>query len=356
MPPEASDFRLRGRWIEKRLRNGLLIPTWEPPMPRIPDTILECIFYLYPSQQAAELGESAGGCGFFLLVPFERAKRNHLIAVTNRHVINHGGCTLRINTKDGKCFPVDSNERDWFNHPAGDDVSILLVDFPIKFECMGIEYQKDQFITQGKIQEFDIGPGEDVFTVGRFVSHEGKQQNTPVVRFGNIAQMPIEPIKQDHGFLQESYLVEGRSVGGYSGSPVFMYIPSFAARPDKGKQVSSNFYGPWLLGVNWGHLNDWKPVCDKEGEPTGTMKVPQNSGMMGVVPIWKLIEMIEDPEMVARRKKQEIKILGEGPPVSSSDHVADIKSEPPAMADNPSHKEDFTSLANAAARKRQPNG
>jgi hypothetical protein len=291
----------------------------ESPMPRIPDNTLECVFYLYPSLASAENGERQGGCGFFMTVPFERAERNHLYAITNRHVIENGSCTLRINNKDGRCFPIDSDERKWFHHQEGDDLSILLVDFPTQFECVSIEYEPSAFITKEKIDAFDIGIGEEAFTVGRFINHEGKQRNAPVVRFGNISQMPIEPIKQDNGHLQDSYLVEGRSVGGFSGSPVFSYIPSFALRPKTGKQVSSAFYGPWLLGVNWGHLNDWKPVCSPNGTPISShpMIVAQSSGMMGVVPVWKLVEMIECPRMLDERRQQELKILGEGAPLTT---------------------------------------
>jgi hypothetical protein len=296
----------------------MLVLTWELSMPRIPDQMLDCVFYLYPSLSAAEAGEQFGGCGFFLTFPFERAKQNHLYAVTNRHVISGGSNTLRINAVDGRCFSIDSDERKWFNHPDGDDISVLLVDFPIAFECRTVTFSVDSFVTSEKTQEFDIGIGDDVFTVGRFVNHEGKQKNTPVVRFGNISQMPLEAIMQQDGHhLQESYLVEARSVGGYSGSPVFVYIPSFATRPKTGKQVSSASYGPWLLGIVWGHLNDWKPVCDAQGRPLDrphpeSMQVGQNSGMMGVVPIWKLIELLNHPTAVAQRQDRETQILGIG--------------------------------------------
>jgi hypothetical protein len=50
--------------------------------------------------------------------------------------------------------------------------------------------------------------------------HEGRQKNSPTARFGNIAQMPNEPVIIKR-FEQECFLVEARSIGGYSGSPVF---------------------------------------------------------------------------------------------------------------------------------------
>ena len=42
--------------------------------------------------------------------------------------------------------------------------------------------------------------------------------------------MPYEPIIQQTGFPQESFLVEARSIGGCSGSPVFTFIPVLSNR------------------------------------------------------------------------------------------------------------------------------
>ena len=202
-------------------------------------------------------------------------------------------------------------------------MAILLVDFPIQFNCIAINFVDTTCVTKELIQQHDIGVGEEAFSVGRLVDHDGKQKHTPVVRFGNIAEMPTEAIKQDDGHMQESYLVEGRSVGGYSGSPVFMFIPPWAIRLGKGV-VESRQYGPWFLGVNWGHLVKWQPVCDAVGRPLSShgTQVAQNTGMMAVVPAWKLIEMFNHPEMQAERRMREVHLLGEGPPVSVSDSAS----------------------------------
>jgi hypothetical protein len=292
-------------------------------MPRIPNDVLESVFYLYPSYQAAEAGENAGGCGFFVLIPFERAQKNHLYMVTNRHVVAGGALTARVNIGPDKSIPYDTDDRDWFSHPNGDDLAIILVDFPITFTCKGLNL-KPEYDLAWIIQENDIGIGDDVFTVGRYVNHDGKQRNNPVVRFGNIAQMPLEAIRQDDGHMQESFLVECRSVSGYSGSPVMVHILPWAARPknvdpDTGKlTISSAPRGPWLLGINWGHLIDWKPLCDPSGKPIGVNpnRVALNAGMMGVVPTWKLMEMLNHPEVRAKREEAENKIFGAGPTIA----------------------------------------
>ena len=137
---QVQDFIHRGQWRPRLLKNGLEVPAWDAPMPRIADEILESVFYLYPSFQAAEAGEHAGGCGFFVLVPFDRGPKNHLYMVTNKHVIDRGGLTARINTEPTKAVPFDTDDRKWFRHPQGDDLAILLVDFPMQFTCKGFEF------------------------------------------------------------------------------------------------------------------------------------------------------------------------------------------------------------------------
>src|SRR4051794_30517980 len=97
MAPQRPDLRPEGRWTITVVDENVTRLVWEPPVPRVPDEILESIFYLYPSQQAAEDAEQAGGCGFFLNYPFEHENRNHLYAVTNRHVISSGNWTFRVN-------------------------------------------------------------------------------------------------------------------------------------------------------------------------------------------------------------------------------------------------------------------
>jgi hypothetical protein len=162
--------------------------------------------------------------------------------------------------------------------------------------------------------------------VGRFINHEGKQRNLPSVRFGHISQMPNEKIRQDfRSFDQESFLIECRSIGGYSGSPVFVYISEFEERPTdwelKGfppEVITRNAVGmrPHLLGIEWGILSKWEPVCDAKGNPVNSrspqgLQVDTNSGMMAVVPVWKLMEMLDMPVFVERRRKDEEKYFKE---------------------------------------------
>jgi hypothetical protein len=158
------------------------------------------------------------------------------------------------------------------------------------------------------LKEYQIGPGDEVFTVGRFINHEGRQQNLPTARFGNIAQLPWEPVMQDTGHKQESFLVEARSIGGYSGAPVFVQIPAASARPEMPNRIEQilQHHGPWLLGVDWGHINDWQPVVSPSGAPINrdpaAMRVRMNTGIMAVVPAWKLADLLNTGVLAAERQ------------------------------------------------------
>lgn len=283
-------------------------------MPRIPDEFLECVVYFYPSEKSANSGESVGGSGFLISMPFETdPKFVHIYIVTNSHVIREGNClVLRINTSDGGRGIETTKADSWVHHPYGDDVAVMAM-IPKNRNLLNIRYIPIRsFANKECIEKHAIGLGDEVFMVGRFISHEGKQKNLPSVRFGNIAMMPHEPVYHPtREIYQESYLVEIRSIGGYSGSPVFIQVPPFSApRPNSPpKSAASLGVGPFLLSINWGHKHTKEKVRDKKGDPISEgWEVRSNTGMANVVPAWKLEEVLCLDELVAQRKTIEEKV------------------------------------------------
>jgi hypothetical protein len=122
--------------------------------------------------------------------------------------------------------------------------------------------------------------------------------------------MPYEPILHPRGIHVESYLIEARSLSGFSGSPVFLYIPPYSLRDtwwtdDKqGIDVTQNVsFG--LLGIDSGHFKDYKRVLDsgKKAWKQEELYVEQNSGIMTVVPSWKLAELLKEPEVIKMRRQ-----------------------------------------------------
>jgi hypothetical protein len=335
--------------------SGVPFQVWEPPMPRIPDDWLDCSIYLYASEPDALAGIRSGGSGFLLGFDSDRIPGlQHVYAVTNAHVIESGSYTIRLNRKDGKVDVRDFDERNWIIPESNDDIAVCLMsalDQEIhQYKCV----PKKMIATKEVVSEFAIGPGDDTFTIGRFVNSDGVQRNLPTVRFGNLAQMPGEPLKQDRQisgvnrpFEQESYLIEAKSISGFSGSPVFVTWSITSTRPE-GKKYD----GTHLLGVSWGYVMDWERVHDNSGRllELGT-KVRVNTGMMGVVPAWKLYDLLMRPDMVAKRTADEDLFLSSTKPSTTGLSVLSPESSPPASDANPTHREDFMRLVGAAARK-----
>jgi hypothetical protein len=287
-----------GRIITRRSRSGHTYSVWEPNVPRIRNEFLDCVIYLYPSEIDADQGERAGGSGFLVGVPakWHGPDSWFLYAVTNKHVIRNSS-VIRMNSSNGEKVIMSIPRNSWVWHPSGDDLAVCLIHFDpneIAFNFV----RNDMFITKEIVDGYNIGPGDDVFMVGRFINHEGRQKNIPSVRFGNIAQMPWETIQQDDGFEQESFLVECRSISGYSGSPIFVHIPPASIRNAPNWKPASPLiaHGPWLLGIDWGHIHNWTPVCRDNGMPVNPdpklMQVKLDTGMAAAVPAWKLAEIL----------------------------------------------------------------
>jgi S1-C subfamily serine protease len=152
----------------------------ESAVPRIRDEFLDCVLYLYPSYTDADEGTGIGGTGFIMVHPTEGLKQNFFFPyiVTNKHVIEDGNTVLRMTTRDGKKYIVETTEQDWTFHPAGDDLAIHLISIdPEKVRLSHID-SKD-CMAKHDCMQLGVGIGDDIFVVGRFINHEGRQKNSP---------------------------------------------------------------------------------------------------------------------------------------------------------------------------------
>jgi hypothetical protein len=334
-----------GSMVPRLSSRGNVFYVWEPEMPRIRDAFLDCVIYLYPDAKSADEGERIGGSGFLVGISSQGLQKNFwfLYAVTNKHVVTNGATTIRFSTRLGEKEIFETDERSWVHHPDGDDVSACLVSFDpkvIKFNFV----RNTEFLDSFTIKSLDVGIGDDVFVVGRFISHEGKQQNNPTARFGCIAQMPWEPIIQDDGFQQESFLVEARSIGGFSGSPVFLHVgPDTKDNAIAMKRLDAEKNRVRLLGIEWGLLQMWEPVCNELGKPINpsnpkAQQVAVNTGMMGVVPVWKLTKLLNQGPLAEYRAQIEQNIMEKQkptPPTPRKTSVSKPAVSPPASDENP---------------------
>jgi hypothetical protein len=324
-------------------------------MPRLNDEMLNCVFYLYRSRAAAETGEEAGGTGFWAAhISHKVTNLSIIYAVSNKHVVATSGCSvIRVNTLDGGIDTFEAEPHEWY-FTDQDDLAIapIRVDFN-KHIVKTIPLE--MFVTPDIMKYHDLGLGDEVFMIGRFIKHDGKLTNIPSVRFGALS-IPVADMPHQMFGVQESFGVEMRSMCGYSGSPVFIYPSSWNMNSGIVKTVSPNPL--FLLGVDGGYIVDALELKEKivpiavqgSSQARTVPYVPANTGMNGIVPAWRLLKMIQkspwtplfeqEEDAIAKRESEA------GPSVS-------LDVAPLASDENPNHREDFTSLLSAAARKRE---
>jgi hypothetical protein len=208
------DYSSRGTPFERRIPVG---------MPKIPAMIRNSAFYLYPTAKDAEKGSNSGGTGFLIGDPSQRHGKYgaaFIYAVTNWHVAVRGSPVLRFNTITGPPDIIDADVHDWYFDPRY-DIAVFPVNVDPNIHAVTI-LNSGMLVTKDIVRRAEIGPGDDVFMVGRFVDHDGGDRNRPALRFGNISLDPT-PITQENGVKANIYCVDLHSRSGYSGSPVFVY-------------------------------------------------------------------------------------------------------------------------------------
>lgn len=271
-------------------------------MTRLYDDALETVFFLYPSEDDARRGAKTGGTGFLVRVQSERVMGHYNYAVTNRHVIENGATTARFNLIDGSSLIIDSNEPDWIISDTDDLAICAFADAnlgDIKYKALGA----DHFIDTSTMETMNIGAGDDVFVSGRIPGVDGVDINKPIYRFGRLCANDIRTVDG-----QESFLVEAHSTGGLSGSPAFLGVQDIFVRPNVTTPFKSRM---WLLGVQWGYVNNSSPVY-LNGRVSETQTVELNSGIMCVIPAWKLWRLLHSPRAISMREQGDVIALENG--------------------------------------------
>ena len=260
-----------------------------------------CIrLYLVPRRGASS---AAAASSLAFHAEDERRQLGHLYAVTNGHVLQSGATVIRLNKVGGGADYIETNASLW----TYSEVTDLAV-FPLSLSGKTHQHLAisiDLFLDKNRLVGKAVGPGDETFVVGRFINHEGLQQNRPSVRFGTISVMPYEKDGIFNNYLGkklEAYLVETHTISGYSGSPVFFYIPPLSKRPET-RPASIQQRGPWLLGIDWGHIPIYEAVYKKPDLNNKTDYVCESTtGMMCVIPAWHLRDLLNDPALEEERR------------------------------------------------------
>src|SRR4029077_4477832 len=97
-------------------------------MPRIQDSYLNSVVYLYGAVEDARAGERSGGTGFLISTPPSTKGGPHFVyAVTNSHVIREGGASvIRVNalSEDLQTDVISLGADAWYHHVDGDDIAV----------------------------------------------------------------------------------------------------------------------------------------------------------------------------------------------------------------------------------------
>lgn len=186
----------------------------------------------------------------------------------------------RPRISDGHPDPAEFLKRDFVERALSEDADHMILD-------------RSWAITPSIEPKLNIGVGDEVFITGLLANHPGEFRNTPIVRIGNLAAYPEERVKATGIGEIDAYLVEVRSRGGLSGSPVYYHAygsPSSAYRPFAPNWLSpiepQSFY---LIGIVHGHYNQEAGVSDANRKDIEEL----NTGIAIVVPISQVLAFID---------------------------------------------------------------
>lgn len=196
----------------------------------VPDEIRKCVvFILHIDKNDNQF--HLDGTGFFVAITIPE-NLNFVYVITAKHVIvpinqrsADDSVYLRINTREGGSQIIKTNINDWIDHPTDSSVDAMLLPLAPPLDIFDYLAIPEQMVaTESVFRDNSIGAGDEVFFTGLFVNAYGQKKNMPIVRIGNIALIPDEKIPIKHFGNADVYLIESRSIGGLSGSPVFVHL------------------------------------------------------------------------------------------------------------------------------------
>lgn len=304
---------------------------------RVNESIRKCVVFI---GMVSPYGDFvAYGTGFLISVFLEDVMFDYV--VTCSHVLN--GITgdnvcIRVNDTSGGADKIIIGKHEWIVDKKH-DVAVLSHYFQDnKYDVTSTNEKYFDFARVDKLKELEVEPGELVYLVGLFISHYGSNRNMPIVIVGNLAAIPEDPVFTSAGYMK-GYLVEMRSIGGFSGSPVFVSI--LPCRVINNRMIhSAQMMQSYLLGMMQGLYVIKEPYLEKGDSRADAM----NAGIGIVIPIEAIMEIINSPICIDQREKT-LKSI------KKQSGVRPATGKPIPDTDNPQHKEDFNSLVIAAAKK-----
>lgn len=225
--------------------------------------------------------------------------------VTARHCLEQPGdapgpiesVAIQLNTLEGPAAEIEVPllENGWKTAPPAD---VAVLPFAPRRDVFDyLYYPIRSAATEQFLEDNFVGPGEDVLVTGLLIYHPGETRIMPIVRVGNISAFPDEPVALETGEDRVT-LVEVRSLGGLSGSPAFAHLSELRRDRDGNLvQIASEWSaaGPnYLLGLVHGFYPAAANDPDRVGPPDDS---PLNTGISVVVPVDRIVDIIDSPEL-----------------------------------------------------------
>jgi hypothetical protein len=269
---------------------------------RVADFIQKCSMFIGETED----GEFKPiGTAFLVGYPFKDGAFQYL--VTAQHcVVGRTKLQIRVNMRNGQSEIFDIPSDKWIYHPDIDrvvDVAAMESQIsPVVYDIQQISLRREM-ATDDVIKRWDIGIGDEVFFPGLFIHHSGQGRNLPIVRAGTLAAMRDEPIRSRNGSIS-AYLIEARSIGGHSGSPVFVNLAvprSFQSEKPRRLPLPDERRDYYFLGLIRGHLRA-KDTGEYVTLDPAVEDLWINSGIATVIPAQDIWDTLSQEWLDKRRR------------------------------------------------------
>jgi hypothetical protein len=205
--------------------------------------------------------------------------------VTAKHVVrNRNEIIIRVNADNSSQFlckrielhTQPPNQNVVLAKPGVDLAAILL---PVIEGYSSTVVPSFMLVDEKKMQEWSIGVGTEVLTIGYLFGYSGQKANYPVAKFGHISMMSDEAwyFNETSTLMEQGYVLDLSNAPGLSGSPVFTHGVEIEVNPFRYRELP-----PYVVGVVKGMMT----------APIGNQRISQ--GIAIIEPASNLKALMKD--------------------------------------------------------------
>lgn len=240
--PQKEPPTHRAEFFQKAAGNSVFIYGTEidPCAPLAPSAILLPAgsgFVSGVEKKGASTPQSWNGWRFLVTAKHVIANRNEIIIRVNAAKATNFICkTLTLHTQGPEQNVVAAK-------PGVDLAAIFLPEIEGYVATVVPSFM---LIDEKKMNDWSIGVGTEVLTIGYLFSYSGQKANYPVVKFGHISMMSDESwyMNPDSKLMEQGYVLDLSNAPGLSGSPVFTYGVEIETNPFRYRELP-----PYVVGV-----------------------------------------------------------------------------------------------------------